>query len=177
MSDDIENYWQILRPDTSPPGASTMHVGEALERAALALRRYYDTEGHEKEVFTLSIDPDGKEPLKFRIRVLCTLEKENKEEWHTHNNGPFFTTLEGAAEALYRSVIARIKDETKGWVEEARTIETKLNQVNEVIAELRRVVRDMGDYLPPQGSLPLDEVEEEAPNASVEDNGPVSSIC
>ncbi len=155
-----------------------MHVGEALERAALALRRYYDTEGNEKEVFSLSIDSDGKGPLKFRVRVLCTVVKECKEEWDHYNKGPFFKTTEEAVGALYRAIIDRIKSETKGWVEEAQAIETKLNQFNEVIAELRRVVGDMGEYLSPQASLPLDEVEEEGdvPDAP-EDNGPISAVC
>lgn len=177
MSDEIETYWQILRPDVSPPGASILHVGEALERVSNALRSYYDTSGHDKEVFSLSVQPDGKVPQKFRVLVLCTLAKENKEEWNPHNNGPFFKTMEEAVGALYRAVILRIQDETEGWVNSAKEVEAKLNQYNEVIAEMRRVVKDMGAYLPPQGELPLDE--DEAPDAApdVEDNGPISAVC
>lgn len=183
MSDEIENYWQILRPDPAPPGVATLHVGEALERVTKAIRRYYDTEGNPQEVFTLTIQPSTSKdiPTKYRILVVCTVVKEAKEEWANHNNGPFHNTLEGAVDALYRSVTQRIKEETEGWVESAREVETQLKQYNEVVAEMRRILSDMGEYLPPQGNLPLEAsssaTPEENESDDAKDNGPPSFFC
>lgn len=160
-----------------------MHVGEALERITRSLRRYYDVTGYESETFTVALDNEGHNPVKFRVRIVCHKGADNIKEWDEHNKGPYHNTIEEAVDASFRTVVTRIIDETAGWVENAQEIEKKLRQFNEVIAELRRNVKELGAYQPPQASLTFDKAEEDdddddAPaEKSVEDNGPVSSVC
>ncbi len=176
---ELENYWSIIRPDQSPAGSPTMHVGEALERLTRSLRRYYDVTGYESEVFTITLDNDGHNPVKFRVRILCQKGTDNIKEWEPHNKGPFHDTIEGATDAAFRAVVAQILDETQGWVVEAQAVEKKLHQFNEIIAELRRNVKEMGVYQPPQAVLPFEKSveEDDDDDDNIENNGPASSVC